>query len=787
MKVALDPIILSEEIEVELAKEIETYFREVLFAPLLDLFDFERSNSTEDWEPFPSVLGSLGLSRSQMPQIESGDRGALVQFLKGRGVTHRRAEVLPSELKPTQESFSPVRVERAREHQGGNRAILVSSSGRIIDGHHQWYAALLDNPGEKIEAIFFAAGVPLLLQLIDDFPSVVRDNEVRHPNLDQGLFSGRVSYANGVFSGNFSAEISRDLRELGARFDLRTKTYRLALDKTPYSLRGAIAFSGERSDKIHRALKANLAAISENVAVGKTLGFNVEAIALKMLSDLDRQFSSSLKKAESEVTALEQVTVPPDFTEGMKRDVAAKLTESLALPIKDFTEDQTVKLRQLVEENWNLGGRIDRMEDIIRERFAVSQRKAKFLAGQETTMVASEFARARAQEIGSTEYIWVTRRDDNVRLDHKILNGTVQLWDDPPVADRKRDVHANPGMVWGCLPGDAQINIAHRIKRAFRRYYIGDLTEVILDGDRRLRATPNHPVLTLRGWKPIGCLDETDYVFHMPFQGINPGDKEFNRNYGVTTLREIFGSLQETSIGRTLQSSRDDFHGDGTNGQVDIVSATRFLWIDRKTFIAKCLLNHRLAGAPTFAASIGAFLVKFIPPFPRLCFDSGMGSLGEPLAVLEAHFSHPNKIRLRLGSDRYAVLNENTADRPSANSGSNADRQLALSGNISFNDWRGFGVSLIPSGMGLRNRDSNSLQMTRNAIRTKADTVGHILECHSFGQKALRVGQVRREKFSGHVYNLETATGWYGVDGLLLHNCRCTARTILNLQARRVA
>jgi hypothetical protein len=37
------------------------------------------------------------------------------------------------------------------------------------------------------------------------------------------------------------------------------------------------------------------------------------------------------------------------------------------------------------------------------------------------------------------------------------------------------------------------------------------------------------------------------------------------------------------------------------------------------------------------------------------------------------------------------------------------------------------------------------------------------------------VVSVDRQFFSGHVYNLETEDGFYFADGILCHNCRCTA------------
>lgn len=78
-----------------------------------------------------------------MPQVKAEHRGALVNFLNARGVAHEAdTEVDPATLKPTQAEFSPQKVRKAINYQGGDRSILVSSDGYVLDGHHQWLAAL---------------------------------------------------------------------------------------------------------------------------------------------------------------------------------------------------------------------------------------------------------------------------------------------------------------------------------------------------------------------------------------------------------------------------------------------------------------------------------------------------------------------------------------------------------------------------------------------------------------------------------------------------------------------
>ena len=47
------------------------------------------------------------------------------------------------------------------------------------------------------------------------------------------------------------------------------------------------------------------------------------------------------------------------------------------------------------------------------------------------------------------------------------------------------------------------------------------------------------------------------------------------------------------------------------------------------------------------------------------------------------------------------------------------------------------------------------------------------------GEVALdQIIRVSRRPFAGHVYNLQTKEGWYTANGILTHNCRCSASPI---------
>ncbi len=128
----------------------------------------------QGWMFFSKGSGTLGIPRAQMPQIKAEHRGAMVNFLNARGIAHESKEIPARSLKPTQAEFSPEKVKQANEYKGGNRLILVSKDGYILDGHHQWMASFQKN--DSIQAIVLDAPIKKLLQDVKEFPSAKTDN-----------------------------------------------------------------------------------------------------------------------------------------------------------------------------------------------------------------------------------------------------------------------------------------------------------------------------------------------------------------------------------------------------------------------------------------------------------------------------------------------------------------------------------------------------------------------------------------------------------------------------------
>lgn len=71
--------------------------------------------------------------------------------------------------------------------------------------------------------------------------------------------------------------------------------------------------------------------------------------------------------------------------------------------------------------------------DYIMAQKGVSERKALFLARNETGIATTSYLQAKYQDEGFTHFKWITNMDGRERPLHRKLNGKIFAFNDPPV------------------------------------------------------------------------------------------------------------------------------------------------------------------------------------------------------------------------------------------------------------------------------------------------------------------------------------------------------------------
>ena len=268
--------------------------------------------------------------------------------------------------------------------------------------------------------------------------------------LRAALQSGRVQYEAGIFSGKFSAAISKDLQDLGARFNKRSSVYELDEARVPawVKIEATVYQSNAKAthDLLLRALddtQENLNRSLETKRVNATLAIG--------------ELESGWKAA---ATVLE---VNPELSHGAATRLNDRYDENMKLSIRGFADEQIPILRQIVRENAAQGYRFDRLIPQIEARYDVSKTKATFLARQETSLLVSKFREERFRETVGDDYTWMTSHDSRVRPatnltpaerlhagNHRVLDGKVFSYTNPPIVDPHTGRRANPGEDYNC-------------------------------------------------------------------------------------------------------------------------------------------------------------------------------------------------------------------------------------------------------------------------------------------------------------------------------------------------
>lgn len=129
--------------------------------------------------------------------------------------------------------------------------------------------------------------------------------------------------------------------------------------------------------------------------------------------------------------------------EGLLDDFAAQNAKL----IKSIPEQYLSQVEDITRRSVRSGRRAEEIRGEIEQRFGVTRSRAALIARDQISKINSNLTRDRHQQLGLTEYIWRTSRDERVRASHTEMEGTRQSWDDPPNVGG-RNLH--PGEDYRC-------------------------------------------------------------------------------------------------------------------------------------------------------------------------------------------------------------------------------------------------------------------------------------------------------------------------------------------------
>jgi hypothetical protein len=264
------------------------------------------------------------------------------------------------------------------------------------------------------------------------------------------------------------------------------------------------------------------------------------------------------------------------------------------------------------------------------------------------------------------------------------------------------------------------------LRGAYDRYYVGEIVVLRVASGHEASVTPNHPIATVQGWVPASRLRVGDDVLCSTGREWEMGAVVDPYVDDVPpTIEQVAKSLP---FGHVAMSRREDFHGDGAGSEVYQFRSNPSLLADSQTAVPKpsreLVLSHRDVARRSDRSAGTANLDAGISKYTTDSLSADLEVAGDLDSGLSALIA------------RYDFL---------FNVGPTYSRHSIAKSVISNPVVEGFG----------------------RTIQALCDR-GRSL---SLAVAPQQIVSVQRQRYVGHVYNLDTTDGWYVASSIIAQNC----------------
>lgn len=279
-----------------------------------------------------------------------------------------------------------------------------------------------------------------------------------------------------------------------------------------------------------------------------------------------------------------------------------------------------------------------------------------------------------------------------------------------------------------------------------RSEYTGDVVRIVTASGKDLTGTPDHPVLTPRGWVALKSLAVGDQVIshdrEQGFAGVVPDDVQ------VPTVIEEAGKAWLPVL--LAGPARRDFDQDVAYRKVRYIAANSDLPTEFDPSLSEPVPEHLLVGRVRASHAL-------------LGLDDGelglFGAGGSPVGLVHG-VEHPGAL---FGGGDLPPLEESCG----------GECGPLLVGETSHVLDHG----VMPRASG----DSSPTQVVADYPTADAEGGAELLRALAGKVAVDEIASLTVSQFSGHVWDLSTEPSWYVANGIVTHNCRPWEGEILSI------
>ena len=442
-------------------------------------------------------------------------------------------------------------------------------------------------------------------------------------------------------------------------------------------------------------------------------------------------------------------------------EAAAFAAQNAGARLKNHSEDFRQKAISVIGYNLAIGSGARKMAGELRRDFGLVKYRAEAIARTETLAALNEAADRVYAEAG-VEYVqFFATADERTCKYCGYRNQRIYKRTDVIVP-----LHVS------CFPGDTIVS-GLKPNSATSRYYSGEVVVIKTASGKNLTSTPNHPILTPKGWVAMGELVKGNNVISTrSTEGcsnlVNPDDYHI-----PTEISQVFTLLNKVPemVSTCVPITSEDFHGDVTGqSDVNIVFSDRFLRNRDKSITTQPFINNQFGGRISPSPKLLSLSI-FTTLFPANCTSRTffMGGLDLFSSLFKSHF-RPFQFfgfPLTTGGDTHSFKTIiDTGSRDSHNFRDSVNRFPSLIQSQSCRCIKDRAISAS-------NLDFPFTQPTTKSSLIDSDLSTELLERFSGLVLHDEIIFIERRHFSGHIYNLETSEHWYTANNIIVHNCRC--------------
>lgn len=336
-----------------------------------------------------------------------------------------------------------------------------------------------------------------------------------------------------------------------------------------------------------------------------------------------------------------------------------------------------------------------------------------------------------------------------------------------------------------CLSGDTNISTCFGVSNVYKRAYKGVMVEITTESGRNLTITPNHPVLTARGWVAAGDVNSLDKL-----SCVRDSAPVFNKmkDNVVSKFSDLFSACNVSSDSVMIKrpSAAKDFHGDISNSDVSIVNMNSLSWNGVRESILNDRENNRFELRSCINTSLRSLCgFDFLFNGNNSASNSFMGFFYKLGDLFRTRSIHPGLLLLRSISQSAKPFCKLPSDwRYTATQAEvSGDAIDSNTGLIGSNDIFDFSVAKANDDRA-SNGNASFFKNSSDWLITNAEDLADCFNADSvIGTEFDNVLDVSFTEFDGHVYNLENENNWYLSNGIITHNCRSS--TVPDLKSYR--